>query len=502
MKTRLEAPLYDVDRAAASLLPVDYCLDRGVVVLGSVGSEPGDPVTVGMLAPSERPLVDELSRKLGHPVVPMRLSSADLRRTIGRLYDLPMGDDGSTLLPLDAGRGAGLAPGQSPPELLEGILLEAIRRRATDIHLEVYARGVDLRLRVDGVLHAVPAPITHGTALRILSRLKVLCGIDLAEHRHEQNGRLSVLLANDGGAHRIDVRVSILPGPHGEDVAMRILDPHRFILDLSRLEMPEAILKSYRRLSRLPHGLLLATGPTGAGKTTTLYATLSELQDGGLKIVSVEDPVEYEFPMVNQKSVTPQMGFADYLRAFLRSNPDVIHVGEIRDPETAEIAVRAGTTGHRVLSTLHTRDAVSAVARLRALGAADDYLSEVLTGVLGQRLLRRLCEACRRMGPAPAELSSLFFDRTPRTPFYSPVGCPECNGTGYRGLVGVFELFEPDETMSQAIGEGVPVEELRKSALAGGWVPLAEDALKKAASGLTSLEEVARRIPPTFRPNR
>jgi type II secretory ATPase GspE/PulE/Tfp pilus assembly ATPase PilB-like protein len=264
--------------------------------------------------------------------------------------------------------------------------------------------------------------------------------------------------------------------------------------------MPGAILDSYRRLTRSPYGLLLATGPTGAGKTTTLYATLRELQDGALKIVSVEDPVEYEFPKVNQKNVTPQMGFADHLRAFLRSNPDVIHVGEIRDAETAEIAVRAGTTGHRVLGTLHTRDAVSSIARLRALGVADDYLSEVLIGVLGQRLVRRLCESCKREGPAPASLSPLFFANPPKNPFYSAAGCAECGGTGYRGLIGVFELFEPNDTVTQAIGAGVPVEELRRIALANGWVPLVEDALRKAAAGLTSLAEIARRIPSKFRP--
>jgi type II secretory ATPase GspE/PulE/Tfp pilus assembly ATPase PilB-like protein len=260
------------------------------------------------------------------------------------------------------------------------------------------------------------------------------------------------------------------------------------------------VLESYRRLTRFPHGLLLATGPTGAGKTTTLYATLRELQNGSLKIVSVEDPVEYEFTQVNQKNVTPQMGFADYLRAFLRSNPDVIHVGEIRDAETAEIAIRAGTTGHLVLGTLHTRDAVSSVARLRALGVADDYLSEVLIGVLGQRLVRRLCDGCKEPGPAPAALTSLFYEKTPRTPFFMARGCGRCDGTGYRGLIGVFELLEPSDEVTQAIGSGVPVEELRKNALASGWTPLVEDALQKAAQGLTSLAEIARKIPPKYKP--
>lgn len=499
MKTIPEGPVYEVDPSAAPLLPLEYCLDHSVVLLGSVPADPTAPVTVGMLTASDDALVDELSSRLGHPVVPVVLSASDHRRTLGRLHDLPLGETDGGLIALDADRVTGPARGQPAPELLESLLIQAVSRRATDLHLEVYGRGVDVRLRVDGVLHPLPSPLTHGAALRVVSRIKVLCGLDLAEHRRDQDGRFTVLFLRNGAARRIDVRVTVLPGPHGQDVALRLLDPDRFILDLSRLEMPEAILNAYRRLTRIPHGLVLATGPTGAGKTTTLYATIHELQEGALKIVSAEDPVEYEFPSVNQKNVTPQMGFADWLRAFLRSNPDVIHVGEIRDPETAEIAVRAGTTGHRVLGTLHTRDAVSSVARMRALGVPDDFLSEVLLGSLGQRLVRRLCDECKREGPAPAALVPLFFDDAPAPPTWSAAGCPACDGTGYRGLVGVFELFEPRETVASAIAAGVPVEELRRIALADGWVPLVEDALAKVERGLTSLEEVARRIPPKFR---
>jgi type II secretory ATPase GspE/PulE/Tfp pilus assembly ATPase PilB-like protein len=500
MKPTSEAPVYEVDPSAAPLLPLDYCLEHGVVLLGSVPADPTAPVTVGMIAASDGTRIDELSQKLGHAVVPVILSASEHRRTLGRLYDLPLGETEGGLIALDADRAAGPARGRPAPELLESLLIEGISRRATDIHLETYGRGVEVRLRIDGVLHLLPLPLTHGSALRVISRLKVLCGVDLVEHRRSQDGRFGVLFIRNGTARRIDLRVTVLPGPHGQDVAIRVLDPDRFILDLSRLHMPTTILDSFRRLMRVPHGLLLATGPTGAGKTTTLYAALRELQDGALKIVSAEDPVEYEFPRVNQKNVTPEMGFADYLRAFLRSNPDVIHVGEIRDAETAEIAVRAGTTGHRVLGTLHTRDAVACVARLRALGVPDGFLSEVLLGVLGQRLVRRLCDDCKREGPAPAALVPLFFDGVPATPFWSALGCASCGGSGYRGLVGVFELFEPGETAAQAIAAGVPVEELRRIALAGGWVPLAEDALAKAARGLTSLEEVARVLPPKFRP--
>jgi len=484
----------------STLLPVDYCLDHGLVLLASERPKEDSPLMVGMVQAGDRALAGELSAKLGRPVVPVEMSSLEVRRALSRLYDLPLGEAEGGLISLEEGRPLEFSPDPSPAEMVETLLQIAISRRATDLHLEAYARRVDVRLRIDGVLRKEATPVVPGNLTRVVSRIKVLSGVDVAERRRAQDGRFSVLYAGAAGVRRIDVRVCVMPGPHGQDVSLRILDPGRFILDLDGLEMPAAILESFRRLIRSPHGLLLTAGPTGAGKTTTLYAALQELQDGSRKIVSVEDPVEFEFDAVNQKNVTGQMGFADHLRAFLRSNPDIIHVGEIRDPETAELAVRAGTTGHLVLGTLHTRDAVSSVARLRALGVPDDLLSEVLIGVLGQRLIRRLCDRCKVQGAAPAALTSLYFDRTPRTLFHSPGKCDQCSGTGYRGLIGVFELFEPDAAAEQAIGAGVPVEELRRIARSGRWVPLVEDALRKAAEGKTSLEELARRIPPKVLP--
>lgn len=497
MTTSADAQTPKVDPAHAGLLPVEYCLEHGVVLLGPAKSDPSSPLAVGMIRPGDRALVDDISSKVGRTVVPVEMEIMDLRQALGKLYDLPVGEAEGGMIALEA---ESTPDRPASPPGMEPILLEAIRRRATDIHIEAYGRGVDLRYRIDGVLQQVPTTLTLGTSGRLISRIKVLCGIDLTERRRAQDGRFSALYSEQGSVRRVDFRASILPGPHGQDLALRVLDPQRFILDLGTLGMTSHLLSSYRRLTRFPHGLLLATGPTGAGKTTTLYATLRELQNGSLKIVSVEDPVEYEFTQVNQKNVTPQMGFADHLRAFLRSNPDVIHVGEIRDADTAEIAIRAGTTGHLVLGTLHTRDAVSSIARLRALGVADDYLSEVLIGVLGQRLVRRLCDGCKEPASAPDPLTSLYFEKTPTTPFFTARGCDRCEGTGFRGLVGVYELFEPSDEVTQAIGSGVPVEEIRKRALATGWKPLVEDALEKAAEGMTSLAEIARRIPPKFKP--
>jgi len=490
-----ELSQYETDPAVAELLPADYCLEHGVAILGRPAGE-GAPLVVGMLDPDPA-FVATLTRRLGRPVTPVQLNAFEIRRAIGRIHGLPSpGEEDS--LPLRPEREIEFGPGQSPKKLLEDLLAVAIRRRATDIHLETYHRDVDLRFRIDGILHQVTTPLSPDNVGRVLSRLKVLSALDLAERRRSQDGRFSVRFEEAGESRRVDIRVSLLPGLYGQDAALRILDPRRFNLDLRNMEMAAPLAERYRRLIRYPHGLLLTTGPTGAGKTTTLYATIRELHGDNLKILTVEDPVEYEFPKVNQKNVSPAMGFADHLRAFLRANPDVILVGEIRDSETAEIAIRAATTGHLILSTLHTRDSIAAVGRLRALGVPNDFLAEVIIGVLGQRLVRRLCTRCRVRGEPPPDLLARFYRERPEHPFWTGAGCEACAGTGYLGLVGVFELLQPDDEVASAIGRGMPVEDLRKVAERSGWKPLVEDALEKVSSGVTSLEEVARRIPPKY----
>jgi type II secretory ATPase GspE/PulE/Tfp pilus assembly ATPase PilB-like protein len=490
-----ELPQFEVDASAAPLLPLDYCLERSVVVLGSPAAQ---PLSVGMLRPDDARLLAELGARLSRPVRAVQLNLFEIHRALALLFRLPLGDGEVGLVQIDGARSIDFSPRQLPARMLEDLLAVAVRRRATDIHLEAYNLDVDLRFRIDGVLQQVTTPLSPENLTRVVSRIKVLAGLDLAERRRAQDGRFSALYREDGGVRRIDLRVTVMPGLYGQDVAIRVLDPARFILDLERLAMPAAVLDRYRRLIRTPSGLLLATGPTGSGKTTTLYATLQSLRGENLKILTVEDPVEYEFPKVNQKNVTPQMGFAEHLRAFLRANPDVLLVGEIRDAQTAEIALRAGTTGHLVLSTLHTRDALSAIERLRVLGVTNDALSDVLLGVLGQRLLRRICDGCRAEVVPPTELWSRFYRSAPDRPFWRGRGCERCEGTGTRGLVGVFELFQPDEAIVTAIARGAPPDELRRLAAGRGWDPLVADALRKAEEGLTSLEEVARRIAPIF----
>ncbi len=487
---------FQIDPAAAALLPLDYCIEKGIAILGKVPSDPRSALTAGMIRADDRELLADLAARLGCPVEPVQLNAYEVRHAIARLYGIALPDEGGELLLLDAGREISFAPGQAPAAMLDDLLAVAVRRRATDIHVETYHADVDVRFRIDGVLRQMASPLSPDNVARVVSRLKVLCGMDLAERRRAQDGRIGALFREEAGQRRVEFRVSVVPGPYGQDAVLRVLDPRRFLLDLEALEMGPELLPRFTRLIRRPHGLLLSCGPTNSGKTTTLYASVQALRERGLKIVTAEDPVEYEFPKVNQKTVTPQMGFADYLRAFLRQNPDVILVGEIRDPDTAETAIRAATTGHLVLSTVHTVDAVGAVGRLRVLGVPDDYISEVLAGSLGQRLLRRLCADCKaEAAPAP-DLVASYYAAPPAARFFRGAGCERCEGTGYRGLVGVYELLAPDERLSSAIAAGKPVDELRRLARERGFFPLVQDALRKAERGLTSLEEVARRIAP------
>jgi type II secretory ATPase GspE/PulE/Tfp pilus assembly ATPase PilB-like protein len=489
---------FEIDRGVAAMLPVEFCLDKGVVILGRVPADPRAPIEIGMIQPKDEDVLAELRRRLGRPVTPVQLNAFEVRGAISRIFDVKLGGETGEVVAIDASRRIEFAAEQSPRKLLEDLLSTAVRRRASDIHIESYQNDVDLRFRVDGVLHQVTTPLSPDNVKRVLSRIKVLCNLDLTEHRRAQDGRFSVLFQEEIARRRIDFRVSIVPGSYGEDAVLRVLDPDRFVLDAERLEMPADILRRVRRLFQTPGGLLLSCGPTNSGKTTSLYASIQELRKRGLKIVTTEDPVEYEFPKVNQKNVTESMGFADHLKSFLRQNPDVILVGEIRDVETAEIAIRAATTGHLVLSTIHTSDAVGAVGRLRVLGISDDHLSDVLRGSLGQRLVRRICTGCRIEVAPPRELVDSFYRTPPTQPFFKGTGCNACAGTGYAGRVGVYELFQPEENLRAAMAGGRPVEELRRLARDHGYVPLVEDALRKAEVGTTSLEEVARCVGPKY----
>ena len=373
--------------------------------------------------------------------------------------------------------------------LINALFTQALRAGASDIHIEPFETRSVVRLRVDGTLRDLiePARALHGA---IVSRLKIMAQLDIAEKRLPQDGRITLRVAGKP----IDVRVSTIPTGHGERVVLRLLDKQAGRLDLSRLGMDEATLAHMDRLIREPHGIVLVTGPTGSGKTTTLYAALSRLDATALNIMTVEDPIEYDLDGISQTQVNTriEMSFARALRTILRQDPDVVMIGEIRDLETAQIAVQASLTGHLVFATLHTNDAVSAVTRLVDMGVEPFLLASSLIGVGAQRLVRRLCLECRKPFAADAEqLRALGLAPTDGS-LYSAQGCAACSGSGYRGRTGIYELLTVDDELRRLIHDRASERALREHALATGMRSLRDDGMRWAAQGLISLEEVVR----------
>jgi general secretion pathway protein E len=373
--------------------------------------------------------------------------------------------------------------------LINAILTQAVKENASDIHIEPFENRLVVRFRIDGVLREV-VQSRRAVAPLVVSRIKVMSRLDIAEKRVPQDGRISLKVAG----RAVDVRVSTIPSGHGERVVMRLLDKQAGRLDLSSLGMDPATEGMMDRLIHRPHGIILVTGPTGSGKTTSLYAGLERINQTSRNIMTVEDPIEYYIDGIGQTQVNTKVGmtFARGLRAILRQDPDVVMVGEIRDLETAEIAVQASLTGHLVLSTLHTNTAVGAVARLRDMGVEPFLLASSLLGVIAQRLVRVLCADCRR--PAPpneSELRLLGDAVSEGTRIYHAVGCPACNGSGYRGRTGIYELIPVDEHMQAMIHQGESEQALERYArtLSPG---IRDDGIRKVLEGATTLEEVVR----------
>ena len=407
---------------------------------------------------------------------------AELRAAIRRVY----GGEGVTAEGVIAGMG-GADDGPTAPvetalddlvhlaneapvvKLVNLLLLEALAARASDVHVEGYADTLRVRYRIDGVLQDAPAPPAHLKAA-IVSRLKIMADLDIAERRVPQDGRIRLPLQN----RQVDVRVSTVPTLHGESIVLRLLDKERGRIAFNDLGMEDAAARRLAEVLARPHGIVLATGPTGSGKTTTLYAAVDSLRTGREKILTVEDPVEYELPGVPQVPVHEKVGltFATALRSLLRQDPDVLLVGEIRDEETAEIATHAALTGHLVLSTLHTNDAPSALVRLLDLGVAPYLVASTVEAVLGQRLVRKICPACRGGGEAP--------------------DCTTCRGTGYRGRTGIYELLVMTDELRDALPQQRGAAELRVLAIQAGMRTLRDDGLRLVQAGVTTLEEVTR----------
>ncbi|MCX6928353.1 MAG: ATPase, T2SS/T4P/T4SS family, partial [Verrucomicrobia bacterium] len=369
------------------------------------------------------------------------------------------------------------------------IIVEAINERASDIHIEPYEHELSIRYRIDGVLqHASVPPQIHQFQAAIISRIKILASLNIAERRVPQDGRINFQV----GGRQIDVRVSVIPMLFGEGIVMRILDKASVLFTLRQLGMDETTFQAFEGLISRPHGIILVTGPTGSGKTTTLYAALNAIVGPKLKVLTVEDPVEYHLVGVNQIPVDQKVGmtFERGLRAILRHDPDVVMIGEIRDLETAHAAIQASLTGHLVFSTLHTNDAASAPMRLIDMGVEPYLVSSTLMGSMAQRLVRKICTQCKRACPVdPARLPS-DFTLAPGESFWQGEGCEACRNTGYRGRSGLYELMVMNDAISQKIMSRAPTFEVVHAARAAGMRLLREDGWCKVRQGITTIEEV------------
>ncbi len=372
-------------------------------------------------------------------------------------------------------------------KMVNSMFFQAARSRASDIHLEYFEDDIRVRLRIDGVLHDLQRlPLQHASAL--VSRLKVMANLDIAEKRLPQDGRCKIKIGED----EIDVRLSVIPTSRGERVVLRLLDKSTARLDLGELGFSAPVAARFRALVRSPHGIIPVTGPTGSGKTTTLYSSLRELNTEERNILTVEDPIEYELPGVGQMQIRPRIDltFANCLRHLLRHDPDVIMVGEIRDPETADMAIRAALTGHMVFSTLHTNDSATAITRLLDMGVEPYLVSSSILAILAQRLVRVICPNCRT--ETPVDEQARFALRIPEGMVWTGQGCPECLHTGFRGRISIGEFLEINETIRDLIMNRASAEHIKRAAIAGGMKTLREDGLDKVRNGITTPEEVIR----------
>ncbi|WP_165220496.1 GspE/PulE family protein [Aquisphaera insulae] len=486
-----------IDKELASLLPEKLCTDKYLCPVGLRE----DVLDVAFVSPESMGVVDELQLLTGFRINPLIAPLSQVEAHLEVLYranreSKAIGEGGSDFLddgPREAEGDENILNLDTPPpndengrivRLVNQLLEQALRNGASDIHMEPFEDGSKFRLRIDGILHELPSP-SKSVFVMLLSRLKVLAKMDIAEKRIPQDGAIGL----KSGDKRVDLRVNTVPTVHGEKMVMRILDKAAIPLDLTNLGLDERQSIDLMESIRSPHGLALVTGPTGSGKSTTLYACLNLLNEPRHNICTVEDPVEYKFKGMNQVQVKSQVGltFSSALRAFLRQDPDIIMVGEVRDQETAEICLRAALTGHFVLSTIHTNDALSAVTRLQDMGIEPFLLSCTLRVLEAQRLVRRLCPKCKE----PYEVDDQLAERhglTPGDVIYRPKGCLQCRRMGYRGRVGVFEIIRITPRLTQLIQKRTPLDQLRKAAREEGMKMLYDCAIDKVRQGFTSLE--------------
>jgi type II secretory ATPase GspE/PulE/Tfp pilus assembly ATPase PilB-like protein/ActR/RegA family two-component response regulator len=497
-----------VPPAVAALLPADFCRKRKIVPLGADGRT----LRVAMADPLDQGTLQDAEFRTGKWVKAAVAAESDVAEALGRLY--PETDARSVdydLLESVSPEGAvEEAPGQDyevvdpgqlardvrlPPvvRLVNMVLTDAAKAGASDVHIEPQDDGLQVRHRIDGMLIDILRIPNHLKA-PVVSRLKIIAGMDIAERRKPQDGRSRLRL----GDQRVDLRLSSLPTNFGEKVVVRLLATTRGVDDLERMEMAPDLLARFATLLDLPQGMVLVTGPTGSGKTSTLYASLNRIRTRAKNLITVEDPIEFQVPGVSQVQINTRAGvtFAAGLRSILRQDPDIVMVGEIRDRETAAIAVEAAQTGHLLLSTLHTNDAPSSISRLLDLGVEPFMVAASVTGILAQRLVRRVCGECAvERDPSDEVLRHAAIPPPPSPAWKAGRGCDACRQSGYRGRLAIHELFVVDDAIRDLVGRRAPEHELREAARRAGMRTLLEDGMRKAAAGLTTLDEVVRVAP-------
>ncbi len=500
----LRADAFPDDPLFEDSLSPRFLTDEGVLPI----REEDGCVVVACVDPADPVLRQALSLALGRPIRPAVALHSEIEAALARLYGPEGGGEetieeslaegegsfGEEALATDIERLRDLASEAPVIRYVNRLIAEAAELRASDIHLEPREYGLAVRYRIDGVLQEQTPPPAR-LAAAIVSRIKIMARLDIAERRLPQDGRIKMVIKGTG----LDLRVSTLPSIHGEGVVLRLLDREQVALDFAALGIADDTRARFLRVLDRPNGIFLVTGPTGSGKTTTLYAALQRLNDRSRKIITVEDPVEYQIEGISQTAVRPEVGltFATALRAILRHDPDIILLGEIRDVETAEIAAQAALTGHLVLSTLHTNDAPSSLTRLLDMGLADYLVSATLNGAAAQRLVRRLCPSCSRPDTIEPELLSRLGVDDPEAwlagaDVRRAVGCAECHQTGYRGRTAILEILEMTDAIRRLLVERADTRTIREQARRDGMRPLLLDGLDKVRAGVTTLEEVLR----------
>jgi type IV pilus assembly protein PilB len=497
---KVELTNYLIDPKIAELIPEDLARKYELIPVFKIGKR----LTCAMVDPWNVFALDEVRMKTGLTIEPAVAEEGEIKRALGEYY----GTKGSiedvissinneetaalkaTQETQDARELENVAEEPVVVKLVNLILLKAIQEGASDIHIEPEEDRLKTRIRVDGILHQITSPPKHLQSA-VISRLKIMSDLNIAERRIPQDGRFNVKMEGKD----VDVRVSCVPTIYGENVVLRLLDISSALLGLEDIGFSARTFKEFEKIILRPYGIILVTGPTGSGKTTTLYASLDKINTVDKKIITIEDPVEYRLAGIRQIQVNNKVNltFANGLRSMLRQDPDIMMVGEIRDFETAEIAIQAALTGHLVFSTLHTNDAPSAVTRLVDMGTEPFLVSASVVAILAQRLLRKICPDCKEKYTPPSDvLKDLKLSGGSGITFYRGKGCPKCIQTGYKGRLGIYELLTVDDKMRSLITSKVPLEEIRKQARSSNMATLMDDGIEKIKKGVTTVEEVLR----------